>query len=60
MKFGVCASPNAAAQVRAAGYDFLECTVGGFVMPDRPAARFEAALAECSRTARPPTIWPLM
>jgi len=46
MKFGVCASPDAAAQVRAAGYDFLECTVGGFVMPDQPAARFEAALAD--------------
>ena len=53
MQFGICAAPESAEKVKAAGYDFLECTVGGFLKPDQPESVFESAFAEFRKVGFP-------
>lgn len=44
IRFGICAGPEKAAALQAAGFDFIECGVGSLLKPDKPDAVFAADL----------------
>ncbi len=50
---GVCKSNKDAADMKAAGFDFLEGNVGGLFVPDKPEADFEKNLAQLKGLAIP-------
>jgi sugar phosphate isomerase/epimerase len=53
MRFGVCGGPDLGPVAKAAGYEFLEWTVGALLCPREPREKFEAALAAAKASPVP-------
>jgi sugar phosphate isomerase/epimerase len=53
MKFGICAGTDLAAMAKAAGFDYLEGSVGNVLKPREPQAAFEAGLESLRNAALP-------
>ena len=53
IRFGVCGGLDAAAEVKEIGFDFLEGTVAGFLMPDASDEEWNAFLSQVRAAAFP-------
>lgn len=53
IKLGICASPDRAEKVKAAGFDFIECGVSGQLKPDVDDVKFAPDLAKLTNSALP-------
>lgn len=51
--FGACRDPKHAALLKSAGYDFVEANVASLLMPDKPDAEWETAMAALGTSALP-------
>ena len=56
MEFGICAGPELAEQARAAGFAYLDGTVGGVLNPNATEAEFEDAYAKIYAPAALPVL----
>lgn len=53
IKLGICSSPNRAEKLKAAGFEFIECAVGGLLKPETPDADFAPEIEKLKACALP-------